>query len=78
MPRITEVVAVESGHDGKHFRHAGSRFHVDLEDPRFKGSSWFVKAGNEPAPKPKATSDVPPGAGPKPGSAPPDEASAAE
>jgi len=68
MAKLTEVVAIEMGHDGRHIRQAGSRFHVDLDDPRFEGSTWFVKAGSEPKPKGAPSSDVLPGAGPKPGS----------
>lgn len=69
MARMTEVVALEMGHDGVDVRNVGARFHVDLEDPRFKDSTWFVPVDKAPPPKPKTKSDRPPGAGPLKGSA---------
>lgn len=66
---LTEVIALERGHDGRTIREAGEKFHVDLEDARFKGATWFSKPEDAPPPKPKPKNERPPGAGPKPGSA---------
>lgn len=66
-PKLVEVVAVEAGHDGITFRHAGERFKVD--EGRLKdGSTWFVRPGDEPEPAAKPSSKRPPGAGPVRGS----------
>lgn len=74
MAKITQVVALEAGHDGRLFRVAGETFSVDMEDPRFAKSTWFAPVDSKAAkvvnvkakPDPKAR---PPGAGPLPGSA---------
>lgn len=68
MAKMTEVIALEAGHDGRVFRQAGERFHVDMEDKRFEGATWFVEPEKAPPPKAKPTSTIPPGAGPKKGS----------
>lgn len=67
MARMTEVVALEMGHDGRSIRNAGERFHVDLDDKRFDGVKWFVPVDKAPPPKPAPKR--PPGAGPAKGSA---------
>ncbi len=69
MARITEVIALETGHDGRVIRNANERFTVDLDDERYKGVTWFVPVEEAPAPKPKPKNAQPPGAGPKKGSA---------
>lgn len=68
MSKLTEVVALEAGHDGTAYRHAGERFLVDLEDARYEGVKWFVKPGEEPEAPPKPKDKRPPGAGPAKGS----------
>lgn len=74
-----EVVALEAGHDGRVYRSAGERWHVedkfikDEKDPRgFKhesGQTWFVPVDRAPEPKAKPKDQRPPGAGPVKGSA---------
>jgi hypothetical protein len=66
---MTKVVAVERGHDGRVVHEVGETFDLDLEDPRFKGSTWFVPVDKAPAAKTVDPNARPPGAGPKPGSA---------
>lgn len=68
-PDIRDVVAVDAGHDGVEYRPAGSRFKVDIADPRFKESTWFVEPDKVPEPKGKPTDKRVPGAGPAKGSA---------
>lgn len=63
------VIALERGHDGRVVREVGERFEVDLDDPRFKGATWFCEPDKAPAPKPAAKNARPPGAGPAKGSA---------
>ena len=68
---MTRVIAVERGHDGRFMREPGEAFDVDLKDPKFKGSTWFVTADKAES-KPPKTADAsarPPGVGPVPGSA---------
>lgn len=73
MAKITQVVALEAGHDGRLFRSPGETFSVDMDDPRFVKSTWFAPVnskaaatvGVKPRVDPKAR---PPGAGPLPGS----------
>ena len=65
---MTKVVAVERGHDGRVLHEVGEEFDVDLEDVRFKGSTWFVPVDQKPALKQVDPHARPPGAGPKPGS----------
>jgi hypothetical protein len=67
---MTRVVALEKGHDGTEVREQGEEFDVDLDDPRFKGSTWFVPLDKAPKAeaKKKGPDPRPPGAGPKPGS----------
>lgn len=69
MSKLTEVIALEAGHDGRVYRAAGERFSVDLEDARFKGANWFVRPEEAPPPKPAPKDKRPPGAGPLKGSA---------
>lgn len=64
----TRVIALDRGHDGTGVREAGEEFFVDLDDPRYKGSTWFVPADKAPGPKPVDPNAQPPGAGPKRGS----------
>lgn len=64
----TRVIAVQRGHDGAAVREAGEEFTVDVDDPRFKGSTWFVPTDKAPAPKLVDPTAQPPGAGPKRGS----------
>jgi hypothetical protein len=46
-----KVRAVENGHDGVTYRHAGEEFLVDAK--RMKdGSTWFVEASKAPEPAP--------------------------
>lgn len=68
-PDLREVVALEAGHDGRHYQHAGARFTVDFNDPRMKGATWFAEPDKVPEPKAKPTDKRPPGAGPIKGSA---------
>jgi hypothetical protein len=65
---MTKVVAVERGHDGRVVREVGEEFDIDLEDARFKGSTWFAEPDKKPALKQVDPNARPPGAGPKPGS----------
>ena len=74
--KMVEVVAIEAGHDGRIYRRAGERFHVDenrlkpaSKDNPHGGATWFVRPEDEPAPTPAAKSKLPPGAGPLKGSA---------
>jgi len=69
MANVQQVVALEPGHDGRVYRNVGERFSVDLDDPRYKGATWFVAPEKVPEPKPKPKSVRPPGAGPEKGSA---------
>lgn len=72
MAKITQVVALERGHDGRVVREPGEHFSLDIEDARFKGSTWFAPVGSPEARPKKAERDPkarPPGAGPIPGSA---------
>lgn len=68
MTRMTKVVALQAGHDGTEYRNAGEEFTVDLDDPRFKDSSWFEEAGKTRESKPTNKNERPPGAGPVKGS----------
>lgn len=68
MSKLTEVVAIDAGHDGRSYRYAGEKFLIDLEDERYKGASWFTKVGEEPEAAPKPKDKRPPGAGPAKGS----------
>lgn len=65
---MTRVVALEKGHDGLTVRAVGEEFDVNLDDPRFKGATWFSTVDKVPAPKPFDPNAQPPGAGPKKGS----------
>lgn len=65
---MARVIAVERGHCGLMVREPGEEFEVDLEDPRFKGCTWFTTKDNLPAPKVIDPNAQPPGAGPKKGS----------
>jgi hypothetical protein len=65
---MTKVVALERGHDGRVVQEVGDVFDVDLDDPRFKGVTWFVPVEEAPAPKRVDPNARPAGAGPKPGS----------
>lgn len=48
-----KVKAIENGHDGTVYRHAGEVFEIDRE--RLKdGSTWFVEASKAPADEPPA------------------------
>lgn len=69
MAKIIEVIALEAGHDGRAFRAAGERFRVDVDDPRFKGATWFSRPEDVPPPAPAPKNKRPPGAGPVKGSA---------
>jgi hypothetical protein len=60
---LTQVTAIERGHDGIAVREIGDTFHVDMADPRFKGCSWFVPSAEYVKPVP-AKDTRPPGAGP--------------
>lgn len=75
-----KVIALERGHDGRVLREAGESFDLDTEDPRFKGSTWFVPVNKAPKVVVKKSDPKvrPPGAGPLPGSAVPDEPPAAD
>lgn len=74
MANIKTVVAIEPGHDGRVYRQAGERFSVDVDDPRFKDSTWFAEPEKVPPPKAKPKEARPPGAGPAKGSAVKEEA----
>ena len=63
MANIKHVVAIEPGHDGRVYRMAGERFSVDLDDPRYKGATWFAAPEEVPPPKPKPKDICPPGVG---------------
>lgn len=65
---MTKVIAIERGHDGMAVREVGEVFDVDLNDPRFKSSTWFAPADGAPEPKAESANPTPPGAGPKRGS----------
>lgn len=65
---MARVIAVERGHCGLRVREVGEEFNVDLNDPRFKGSTWFTPVEQAPAPKLVDPNAPPPGAGPKKGS----------
>lgn len=65
---MARVIAVERGHDGRVVREPGEEFDLDLDDPRFKGSTWFATSDKLPAPKVIDPNAQPPGAGPKKGS----------
>lgn len=65
---MTKVIAVERGHCGLTVREIGEEFDVDLKDPRFKGSTWFVPSDEAQSPKRVDPNAQPPGAGPKKGS----------
>lgn len=67
-PNVVSVIAKERGHDGAHLREAGERFQLDIADPRFAGSTWFVPADDYKPPVVKSKNARPPGAGPAPGS----------
>lgn len=71
----TKVVALERGHDGRLVREPGEVFMLDTADARFKGSTWFAPVDKAPkvVVKKADPSARPPGAGPLPGSAIPDE-----
>jgi hypothetical protein len=80
MAKITEVVALERGHDGRLVRDAGERFSLDLDDKRFNGATWFAPVDSpavaEAAAKAKQAQRPnarPLGAGPLPGSNAKDE-----
>lgn len=68
-----QVIAHVDGHDGIQYHPAGSIFSVDeseLNDEGFPkdGRDWFSVLEKAPAPKPKTSSERPPGAGPAKGS----------
>ena len=65
---MARVIAIEAGHDGVFRREPGEEFDINVDDPRFKGSSWFALKDQAPAPKRVNPNDPPPGAGPKRGS----------
>lgn len=70
--KMTRVVALERGHDGRAVREKDEEFDLDLEDKRFQGCTWFVSVEKAPAPKKADAKARPPGAGPAKGSAPPE------
>lgn len=65
----TKVVAIARGHDGSAVREEGEVFVLNLNDPRYAGSTWFVKVDEAPPPKAADPKKRPPGAGPAKGSA---------
>lgn len=69
MAKMTLVIAVQPGHDGRLYRNAGEQFYIDVDDERFKGATWFVEPEKAPKPKPEPKDKRPPGAGPAKGSA---------
>ena len=54
MAKLTNVVALERGHDGRIVREPGERFQIDLEDKRFAGSTWFAPEGSPAVAEAKA------------------------
>ena len=40
-PNVVTVIALAKGHDGFTLRDVGEVFELDIDDPRFFGSTWF-------------------------------------
>lgn len=44
---LTEVIALDEGHDGTVRRHVGEVFTVDTDRPELIGADWFVPVGSQ-------------------------------
>ena len=71
---MARVIAIEAGHDGRHYRHRGEQFDVaddvlGKDGKPIDGTSWYCAVEKAPPPKPTPKNARPPGAGPAKGSA---------
>jgi hypothetical protein len=76
-PNVISVIALEKGHDGFTLREVGEVFEVDINSPKFRGSTWFEPLDKSRSTKRESegggfrrtpTDPRPPGQGPRPGS----------
>lgn len=63
---MASVTAIKRGYADGRMVEEGDTIELDLTDPRFKGSTWFVLADKYEAPK--LPTGILPGCGPRPGS----------